>query len=423
MIGDDAMHDCLRFDSSCRVWAVLFLFVPVVALLVLLQIQCEQAYAQIASPVYDLPRDRDAFLESFPALVSARPDARFDDSMLADQFARIFHAREWPEAQPTADPSWQRSLPSPRLQVLCWLAECNKRMCWTLPEVRRRNRAAILEVVVADLGSAVDDKALCGLLDVAYRTVFYRAPITPADEEDADGVVRLFMEHVGHSEPSVHEFARERLRHMGYSWPCRYDEIKQFLIHKAPEIRDCLTARHTPGIVADPLTGKDRRGGPVREEDWLALDTAPVDVLVRLVRRRLSSGRSVDSVGQKALGRLLREALDPQREAAFRASIDLMRDGIRPQEVLWTYCRYAAEVSDGDGDEEILARVEELLRTFVDFARSQQRRDPMALAPEVVLRGILSEIEGLPGRASQMRTGNKVLDEIEAALRKTESEQ
>jgi len=124
-------------------------------------------------------------------------------------------------------------------------------------ELRTEHREAIVVFAKEGLAAASDAKETRGLLDVAFRAVFYVSHVVP--QEGANEIIDLFMQYVGHADPSVHEFARQRLRHMGFVWRFRYEEILQFLIKNAPELREVLTAKPLPGIAVDVLLGGDDR--------------------------------------------------------------------------------------------------------------------------------------------------------------------
>lgn len=317
-----------------------------------------------------MTRDAETLCGNFDEILTDPPpvDTRLDDALLREESMRRFYWVSWPQDSPLEDKQWGKALPSARLQALCWLAECNKRMCLDIPQVRARQREALLTLVKDGLKAATDPEEIRGLLDVAFRTVFYRSPVIPTD--GADEIIDLFKGYVGHANPSVHEFARERLRVMGYVWRPRYDEILQFLIEKAPEIREYLTAKPVPGIAVDILLGGDYRAGLFPERDWCAVDHQQPDILANLVEERLDSYRSQDALGQKALSKLLKDSKREDGELALRAIVGLVKKGIQPGHIVYVVAVDAAKNQPLAESQLAQRRLDEVLRAFQEAARS-----------------------------------------------------
>ena len=372
--------------------------------------------------------DTDALCENFDAILSTPPnvhtgldndmlrvDTRFDDDMLREELSRrLYCGASWPQERLNVPKEWAQTLPSAELQAMCWLAECNKRMCMDRLEVRARQREAIMTVIRSSLQTTSDPEQIRGLLDVAFRTVFYVRDVVPQD--GADEIIDLFKQYVGHKEPSVHEFARERLRHMGYVWRSRYDEILQFLIEKAPEIRKYLTAEVPHGIHVDILTGKDYRGGTAKEQDWRALDTMPPAALGAIVERTLSSYRSQDITGRKALGRLLADSTREDGEEAFRTLAELVRKGIRPTHCMYSFALHAAKEQPAGPSQVAQRRFSELLDAYRQAAESNWPEhypaDPLGAlenALEAVKKGHEPGSEG----AARLQVEQRLSEEIE----------
>lgn len=314
-------------------------------------------------------RNTDELCAHFEDLLGSFPSRRkrLDDVALGQEFSRRFYS-SWPYRDPFGTDPWNSPLPNPRIQAMCWLAECNKRMCVDMPEARNRQRKAILTSVKQGLAITSDPEEMKGFLRVAYRTVFYPLPIVPT--EGADEVIDLFKRYVGNRDPLVHEFARDRLRCMGSVWSPRAEEIMQFLIVKAPEIKEYLTAEPVPGFPLDPLTFCREWIRKMNEADWLSLNEKPAEALASIVEQTLSSERSQDMMGERAFSYLLRKGLKEDGDAGFQALIELVRKGIRASHIVYCYAMWAASGSYEMPPELMKERFGALLTAFEGLAQS-----------------------------------------------------
>lgn len=379
---------------------------------------------QATAELIRLTANVEALCSNFDSIPAAPPRAetRLDDEALAMELTKRFCSAEWPQTQPFTDPSWREALPTPELQVLCWLAECNKRMCFGMPEVREQHQKTLMASVTSRLRGTADAAQIRGLLDVAYRTVFYQAPVIPSS--GADELIDLFKQYVGNSDPTVHEFARERLRRMGYVYRARYDEVLNFLIEKAPEIRKYLTAKPVQGIPVDLLTCMDYRVGTVKEKDWLALDTMAPEALGAIVETRISSERSQDAYGYQALEKLTRDSVSADGDAAFAVVLDLSRKGIRTGSTLHFFALETANERDQSRRDVLCRRVERLVQVLPEAANSRwslTRREPVEEL-EGVLRSVKEDAarrnkEGEPPSDGTMAVQQRLEDALKS-LRK-----
>ena len=280
--------------------------------------------------------------ENFNTIMTASPDesSRLDDAMLEEEFDSRFGGL-WKGWDPgIGEPEQElQVLSSSRLQAICWLAECNKRMCFDMPKVREKQRQAIIALIKQKLSETPERMNICALLDIAYRAVFQRWVI-PRD--GADDVIDLFKPYVGNGDAYVHEYARERLRIMGYLWPKRYKEILQYLIDNAPEIREYLTAKPLIGPFIDILTGLGTPPDLVKEEDWYTLDKAEPSALGATVEKKylVRRGPFEDCLGEKALKRLVyygtHDAVQTG-EAALQTLTGLVRKGIATSNIIYDF--------------------------------------------------------------------------------------
>ncbi len=335
-------------------------------------------------------QNTDELCAHFEELLGSFPSRgkRLDDVVLGQEFFMRFYS-QWPYQVLFEGDPWNWPLPTPRIQAMCWLAECNKRMCLDRPEARNRQREAILTSVKQGLAMTSDPEEQKGFLEVAYRTVFYAVPVVPT--EGADEVIDLFKRYVGNRNPSVHDFARERLRYMGSAWSPRREEVLQFLIVKAPELKEYLTAEPVPGVSVEPLTGLDSRVGMVKEADWLGLNEKPAGALASIVEQTLSSERSQDMMGERALSLLRYRGLREDGDAAFQALIELVRKGFRPSYVLYRYAMSAASGSHKMPPELMQERFDALLTAFEGLAQSDAW-PPDELEPAQKLENILEAV-------------------------------
>jgi hypothetical protein len=345
-------------------------------------------------------------------LASASLNGRYDDAEFAEEFTRRFYWAEWPMESPLEDKQWARALPSAKLQAVCWLAECNKRMAVGDLGLRAKQREKLLTCVTEGLKGTHDPATIIGLLDVAFRTVFYKAPVVPRD--GAGEVIDLFKEYLEYPNTEVHEFARDRLRCMGYVWRPRYQEILDFLLKKAPEIAPYLTAQPVQGMSIDILTGQDSAPGVVKEEDWLALlDMSPV-ALANIVEKTLPSERSQDICGKNAFGILVKRSLSKDDISAFETVRGLMRKGIGASNTLYKFAVHASGSLPKDEEDVARQRLEELISVLPEAANSTWADVPVQ--PEEVLRNSLSAVQQLKSKGDSAESTGSANMQVQQVL-------
>jgi hypothetical protein len=236
---------------------------------------------------------------------------------------------------------WTPDLPSGELQILLWLAECNKRMCFDSPERRAQQRTALLDLLREKLKATTDAAEICAILRVIYSTTFYDREVIPRD--GADAIIDFFKDYVGNPDQDVHRLARSKLAWMGFVCQDRYDEILQFLVENAPEQHLYLDENALPGVKIDKLTGLTGSRRCVTEEVYLSLIDAPPERLASLaVEHRDSSFPNGDIVTETAIQRLI---FDGTRAGGTPAAVELtnlMRKGIRIDTTLYSVCQRAA---------------------------------------------------------------------------------
>lgn len=328
---------------------------------------------------------------NFDGLLIARPSTgkRLDDEVLGDEFLRRFCDKGWSLCGPPAE--------SNDLQVLSWIAECNKRMCVQSPEVRERQRDKILSAIESRLEVATAPQEVCVLLDIAYRTTFYYEFVVPRD--GSDRLIDLFMRYVMHQDAVIHDFARDRLGMIGSESPTRSKEIRQFLVESAPEISERLTMEPVRGFVFDPLTPALSGADPAQELEWLSLCAMPPAELAGIIETRLRSDRSQDVAAHRALEILLLQGTKEHGGAGFDATRLVMRKGVRITEMLHHYAIVAAEDPCETPPGYLQERFDSLLVVFLELAQGQW--PPFELKPTQVLQSILDEVRCAPGSASR----------------------
>jgi hypothetical protein len=258
-----------------------------------------------------------------------------DDSILQKEFERRFvHGR-----------AWNKKFTSPQNQALCWLAECNKRMFGSSLDQRAKQRDILLGHVTTELDKAATAPELCELLDIAYRSVFYGSSVKPQD--GAKAIFDLFKQYVGHESQAVHDYACKYLRIMGTACFDHHDEVLQFLIEHAPELRKELTLRVVPGIKHDVLLGEERGPFESDEQQFLRIDDATPSELADVAKRTLKGGDWVESVcGSKAIEKLIVQSCKHGGEESSAALSSLIREGIKFHDILWQLSSRTVMASD-----------------------------------------------------------------------------
>ncbi len=271
-----------------------------------------------------------------------------------------------------------------RMQSLCWVAECNKRMLFDQPEVRSQQRERILAVVKDRLERTSEADKVRGFLDAAYRTTFYGASIVPHDGGNA--VIDLFKDYVPDTDPIVHDFACSRLRFMGYVWHSRYDEILQHLIQEAPELRAVLTAKRVVGIDVDNLLGF-KPEETYSERQYLAIDTASPEELAAIVESKLQGPPVYAPLATHAFAKLIQDACRPGGETALSAVVDFVRKRIMVGDVLYDVADNAMKTHSPADQQAAKNSFNEVLRVYENLP------EPENQARFDVLESIQREIE------------------------------
>jgi len=254
-----------------------------------------------------------------------------------------------------------------------------------------------MSFVRKSLSEASEPGQICALLDIAYQAVFYVDWEWVVPRDGADDVIDLFKSYVGHADVSVHEYARERLRTMGYVWRSRYKEIIQFLIERAPEIREYLTAKPIPGVAVDIPTGKDSHFPPVKEEDWFALDKMEPSALGAVVEEKyIAVYRALsDCLGDKALSLLIHYGsrdVGERGEAAVQTLAGLIRKGIEVGILRYFSFETVADIPP-DLNVLVQRRLNELVSAFVEDAKSSRKKEHFERKPDGVLKNAVETIE------------------------------
>lgn len=290
-------------------------------------------------------------------LTSPPPETRHDDILLEKEFFRRFASGDWP--CPKQEFSGGPLAPSARFQVLCWLAECNKRMLFDVPKKRRAFRDRLLAHVVRGLNSTSDPEQIEGFLDVAFRSVFYRSAVEP--EDGGDLVVDILMGYVCHGDASVSKFARKTLRRTGFVWPSRHEDIVECLRHYDPESETYLSNYRMPSCPMDELWSYDTREGRYSEAEWISIISGPPENLRDVVEAKLESWRSRSAIGYYAFDRLLMKGCEVENERAFLALAEVARKGIRAGAIVCHFACSAAADLPTDKSEVMQQRLAELI--------------------------------------------------------------
>jgi len=329
---------------------------------------------------------------------------RFDDQMLFDEFERRFISG-----------TWTRDLPTGELQILCWLAECNKRMCFDTPDERAQRRSSLLSVIEEELAQARDAENVCALLNVAYCSTFYLGQVVPRDGGDA--VIDLFKDYVGNTDKEVHGFARDKLRWMGFTWRSRYDDILQFLIDNAPELRSSLTTKHRPTTSVDTLTGEMGFGRHLPEEELLALDNATPQKLAQIVETIESRGiRTSDLARNKALRRLVNISCTANGETASTLTADLVRKGINVSDILYQVGLHAAREQSPSDTQAAQRCLNQVLRAFEEMPESNWPKSEMrsrADALDAMRQGVEEALSKQPESPARLYVLQKLAETAE----------
>jgi hypothetical protein len=269
---------------------------------------------------------------------------------------------------------WTPDLPPGELQILLWLAECNKRMCIDSPDRRAQRRTALLNVLREKLHATTDPAEICALLRVAYATTFYAREVIPRDGTDA--IIDLFKDYLGHPDQNIHRLARSKLAWMGFVCQDRYDEILQFLLDNAPEQRLYLDDTALPGVEIDKLTGLTGKSRPVAEETYLSLIDAPPERLARLAEKhRDSAFPNGDLLTETAIRRLVIDGTRAGGGAAADELANLMRSGIRIDTTLHFVCQRAAATAVPENMEAARHCFDAALRAYETTEEDQWPQD------------------------------------------------
>ncbi len=332
-----------------------------------------------------------------------------DDSILRIEFERRF----------VDGRAWATNFTSPQNQALCWLAECNKRIFGSNLKQRAEQREVLLARVVLDLGKATTATEICELLDISSRTVYYGEFVKPKD--GTKPIIDLFKQYVGHENQTVHDFACKRLRFMGKVSFEYYNEVLQFLIEHAPELRKQLTAPRVPGIYVDILLGGDAGPFETDELKYLRIDVAAPSELATIAKSTLKGGDRVQSVcGFKAMRKLVVESCKPGGDASLAALSGLVRDGIKFQDVLWRLSSRAVEAIEPADAQASQKALGEALTAFREMPQENWPRDDSRGRAQV-LDGIIESLKLVYPKAPKTSMAG-VVNHLQAARRQITQE-
>ncbi|MCC6694236.1 MAG: hypothetical protein IT365_01270 [Candidatus Hydrogenedentes bacterium] len=283
-------------------------------------------------------------------------------------------------------------VPNAQIQSLSWIAECNKRMLFDQPDVRARQRERILSKVNEQLKTASNPEEVRGLLDAAYRTMFYGAFVRPENGLDAaNAIIDLFKKYVPGSDPIVHNFACAKLREMGYLQSDRRNELRAFLVEQAPELRPELLMEHRSGVNYDTFLGSDVHGTHT-ESEYLALPGLSPHELAALIESTLKGRRSVNALGYGALRKLVQDACKANEDASLTELANLLRRGIYIWHTLPLVAREAAEARSEADQQAAQKCLDSAIRAIEEIPEEEWTRT-LRTTPEKLIENARGDVD------------------------------
>ncbi|GMV90829.1 MAG: hypothetical protein AMXMBFR82_06070 [Candidatus Hydrogenedentota bacterium] len=327
-----------------------------------------------------------------------------DDKLLANAFEERFID------------DWTEDLPSGELQILLWLAECNKRMRFESPDDRARHRGVLLKALEAQLSATSDPEEIGAILKVAYATTFYAPEVTPRDGTSA--ILEILKEYVAHPDQEVRWLVRRKVSWIGFVCQERYDEILQFLTENVPEQRLYRDENALSGTKVDPLTGLTGNRRLVAEETFLSLMDAPPERLARIaMKHRDDAFPNGDLVTKTAIRRLAIDGTQVGGSAASDELVNLMRRGLQIDVTLHSVCQRAAAREDAADIEAARQCFDAALHAYETTEKGQWRQDLYGVQ-EGLLRSIQSVIQTEFGNGSGSELFPYINEELSRAIQR-----